>query len=161
MENEPKIDMRKKENRELSQEKFVSNDKFEQLVGMVGEIAKTVNDLKIIQGNPLSTPQPTPQPVVEEAVDRTHLPPRWREICDEVLGKDFGLNVTYPDTGKGFLLKVIVPRDKSNAPTSHWEFYKADIRTKAIGFGEGVEGVKMFYEKVKKNLNLNQANIKG
>src|SRR3989304_4104211 len=108
--------------------------------------------------------QPAPSltaPVIrEEDPDQTHLPPKWRELCDQILGRDFGLNVTYPDTGKGFILRVIVPKSKSNAPVAHWEFYKADIRSKAIGFGEGAEGVSKFYEKIRDNLKLTQVNIK-
>ncbi len=134
---------------------FVKKEEFDHLINMVSTIARSVQELKTVQ----QTPAQTVPVVKDEEPDKTHLPPKWRELCDQVLGKDFGLNVTYPDTGKGFLIKVIVPRDKSNAPVSHWEFYKADIRSKAIGFGEGLDGVKAFYEKVRNNLKLNQANI--
>lgn len=141
--------------------KFVKKEEFDHLINMVSTIAQSVKDLGDAQRTvpQTATPSVTVPEVKDEEPDKTHLPPKWRELCDAVLGKDFGLNVTYPDTGKGFIVKVIVPRDKSNAPVSHWEFYKADVRSKAIGFGEGLEGVKMFYEKIKNNLKLTQANI--
>ena len=104
----------------------------------------------------------TPEQKVAEAVEKEDkitsspdvntVPPSWRKIVDEVLGQEFGLNVSYPEKGSGFLFKLIVPKEKSNASQSHWDYYKSDIRTRAIGFGEGIEGVRKYCEIVLKNL---------
>lgn len=140
-------------------EEFVTKKEFSELIGIVKTVAQSVSELKTIQQTPPGVNAPSESKEESVFPDTTHLPPKWREFCDQILGKDFGLNVTYPDTGKGFIIRVIVPKGKSNAPVSHWEFYKADIRSRAIGFGEGLEGVQKFYEKIKANLKLNQANI--
>lgn len=88
----------------------------------------------------------------DEEVDRSPVPPRWRKLVDDILGKDFGLNVVYPESGSGFMLKIVVPLEKSNAAADHLEFYKTDIRTKAIKYSDGIDGVKKYLELIKKNL---------
>jgi len=90
--------------------------------------------------------------LVSAKTDETPCPPSWRKLVDEVLGPEFGLNVVYPEKGTGFLFKIIVPKEKSNASQSHWDYYKSDIRTRSIGFGEGIEGIRKYCEIVAKNL---------
>ena len=80
------------------------------------------------------------------------VPPAWRKMVDETLGLDFGIDVVYPQSGSGFLFKIIVPAEKSNASLAHKEFYKTDIRTKAINYADGIEGVRKFCELVALNL---------
>lgn len=84
------------------------------------------------------------------------VPPKWRAMVDEILGTDFGLNVIYPDQGSGFMFQILVPKDKSNASKSYLEFYKVDVRTKALAGSEGIDGIKEFCEKVKTNLTRKQ-----
>ena len=91
--------------------------------------------------------------------DKSPVPPKWRAIVDEVLGTDFGVNIVYPDQGSGFLFKIIVPLNKSNATKDYLELYKTDIRTKAVSYQDGIEGVKQFCERVKKNLQRNTNKI--
>ena len=86
--------------------------------------------------------------------EKMPVPPGWRKIVDETLGMDFGIDVVYPSSGSGFLFKVIVPAEKSNASPAHKEFYRVDIRTKAISYSDGIEGVKKFCELVAINLKL-------
>lgn len=93
-----------------------------------------------------------------ELPDTSPVPPKYRMLVDDILGPEFGVNLVYPDTGSGFLFKVIVPREKSNASQAHLEFYKSDIRTKAIGYQEGIEGVQKFLEKVARNLKIIKQN---
>lgn len=142
--------------KEVKKEEFVSKDDFNSLLESVSTIAKSVGELSDRFNNPTVVKK---EEVRFEDPDKTHLPPRWRELCDQVLGKDFGLNVVYPETGRGFLIKVIVPKEKSNANQDHWEFYKTDIRTKSISFAEGAEGVKLYFEKIQKNLKLDPREI--
>jgi len=89
-----------------------------------------------------------------EQPDKMPVPPAWREIVDEVLGKDFGINVVYPVTGSGFLFKILVPLDKSNAGSDYLDFYKIDTRTKSISYSSGIEGVRKYCELVAKNLGI-------
>ena len=69
---------------------------------------------------------------------------------------DFGIDVVYPQSGSGFLFKVIVPTEKSNMSDSHKDFYKVDVRTKAINYNEGTDGIRKFLEGVKNNLERKQ-----
>ena len=88
----------------------------------------------------------------EAAPIDTHVPPEWRKLVDEILGTEFGINVSYPNNGSGFLFKVVVPESKSNMNQAYREMYKVDVRTKAVPYSEGVEGIRKFIELVKKNL---------
>jgi len=90
-----------------------------------------------------------------ELPDINPVPAKYRLLVDEILGPQFGINVVYPDKGSGFLFKVIVPLELSNASSSHKEFYKADVRTKAIGYEKGIEGVREYLERVARNLKIN------
>lgn len=115
----------------------------------------------ILTTKPPETSEPVslPSNIVAEKPDQSPVPPKWRAIVDEVLGTDFGINVVYPDQGSGFLFKIIVPKEKSNAAKDYLEMYKVDIRTKAISYQDGIEGVKQFCERVKKNLQKNTNKI--
>jgi len=151
------------------------------LVEIMQSIAKTVNDLAHKQANPIviertvpeikgtadmsrikeSTPiqSPITKPTDEEiagGIEKIPVPPAWRKMVDELLGMDFGIDVVYPQTGSGFLFKIIVPEEKSNMSKDYKEFYKVDIRTKSLNYNEGIEGIKKFCESVKKNLERKQ-----
>ena len=152
------------------------------LADIIQNIAKTVDDLAKKQANPIiierttpeiagtadmskvkeslpPLPQPATKPTDEEiaaGIEKIPVPPAWRKMVDESLGMDFGIDVVYPQSGSGFLFKIIVPAEKSNMSKDYKEFYKVDIRTKAINYNEGIEGIKKFCENVKKNLERKQ-----
>src|SRR3990167_8302433 len=90
---------------------------------------------------------------VADKPDAEPIPAKYRAIVDELLGSEFGVNISYPDSG-GFLFKIIVPMELSNASTAHKEFYKCDIRTKSIPHSEGLGGVRKYVEKVANNLKI-------
>ena len=125
---------------------FVTVEKFNEFQNVI---------LEAIKGKQAETPA---VPVVKEDVDATPsenpIPPAWRKVVDEVLGTDFGISISYPGDGTGFLFKIIVPKDKSNASKDYLEMYKIDVRTKAINNSEGIGGIRLYCEKVKKNLGL-------
>lgn len=144
---------------------YATKEDLNKLTGALVEITKTLNELKNPYGNKPEPPTPTTpkepeakEPEVnvpEEEVsnpDKMPVPPAWRKMVDETLGLDFGIDVVYPQSGSGFLFKIIVPAEKSNASLAHKEFYKVDIRTKAINYADGIEGVKKFCELVATNL---------
>jgi len=158
------------------EEKYATKKDINQLTDALTQIAKIVNDLAQKQANPIivrgSTPeipgtadlsrvkesssaQPLVKPTDEEiaaGMEKIPVPPAWRKMVDELLGMDFGIDVVYPQAGSGFLFKIIVPEEKSNMSKDYKEFYKVDIRTKAINYNEGTEGIKRFCETVKRNL---------
>lgn len=89
------------------------------------------------------------------------IPVEYRQIVDSTLGKEFGIRISYPSKGSGFIFRVVVPREKSNASDFHYEMYKEDIRSKALAGGEGSDAIKLFCERVAKNLNINQIELRN
>lgn len=168
------------EQEETSQE-YATKDDMNKLTEVLTQIAETVNNLKNfnteIKANPIvieKTVQEIPgtadmsniketttiiKPTDEEiaaGIEKMPIPPAWRKIVDEILGMDFGIDVVYPQSGSGFLFKIIVPEEKSNASQSYKEFYKVDIRTKALSYSDGIDGIRKFCELVKTNLSKKQ-----
>jgi len=142
-------------NQDTPVNEFVTKEKFDGLVASVEALTGLIKESLV------KKEEKTNQVAVDASIepDKGVVPPKWREIVDQVLGSDFGVNVVYPDKGRGFLFKVIVPREKSNASDAHWKFYHADIRTRAITFADGAEGIKRYCEAVAKNLKLDKRYI--
>ena len=134
-------------------DEYATKDALNSLIDSVTHLAGIVRDLAE-KKDEVKNPDPNlkPIPVDEAKPDLSPIPPSWRKMVDEILGLDFGLNVSYPDKGSGFLFKIIVPMEKSNMPEAQRQMYKVDIRTKAISYGEGVDGVKRYCELVAQNL---------
>ena len=132
-------------------ESFASKSDLDKLVGVIGELAKSVNELKD-KSLPVAPIVPEAIIIDEAKPDLSPVPPSWRKMVDEILGHDFGVNVSYPDKGSGFLFKIIVPMEKSNMTSAQRDMCKVDIRTKAIGYNEGTDGVKKYIELVAINL---------
>lgn len=149
---EPK-DVKSQGDAPKAQEQFVTVEQFNKLESSVADGFKAITDALLRREEKPAADKSSEASAEKDARPEVgHVPPAWREIVNEVLGPDFGINVVYPDKGSGFLFKVIVPPSKSNAPKDYLEFYKADVRTRAIGYGEGVDGVRRHCEKIKKNL---------
>jgi hypothetical protein len=77
-------------------------------------------------------------------------PPAWRALTDEILGKEFEIELDLPETG-GQRFVVYVPLEKSNAGKDHWERHKKDKRLRELG-NTGIKGVKDWLLKIRKNL---------
>jgi len=157
------------------EERFASKADIDKLTEAMTQIAKNVNELTQNQIKPNIELQPY-QPDISGTADMNRvkeptvtsitskieemgglnkmpIPPAWRNMVDDILGMDFGIDIVYPQSGSGFLFKLIVPAEKSNASQSYKEFYKVDIRTKAISYSDGIEGIRKFCELVKVNLS--------
>ncbi len=136
---------------------IVTKEEFDNLAKSVEGLGGILSDIV----NKLNQPKdvaPTQGQQVEPTPDSAPVPPGWRKIVDETLGPDFGINVVYPETGAGFQFKIIVPKEKSNAEQAYLELYKVDVRTKAISYSEGIEGVRKYCELVAKNLGIKKQN---
>jgi len=137
----------------------------EKLVGVVSDLAskqesylQPANTTSAVFGIGGEVKNPLVSPKVEMSgkdagADETPVPPKWRQLVNEILGEDFGVKVNYPESGSGFLFTIIVPREKSNATKEHWEMFKNDLRTRSISGNEGSDGVRKWVELVKKNLS--------
>lgn len=130
------------------------------LTALMDIVKNQVNSTPVRMLEP-STPVPPLAPAVnppagsvkpEGAAESMPIPPSWRTIVDELLGTDFGIKVSYPTGGSGFLFTLIIPKEKSNASKDHWEMFKADLRTKALSGNDGIDGVRKYVELVKRNL---------
>lgn len=140
------------------------------LAGKVDELAKRPPQVRVIEKTVQEIPGTADLSRVKESTqedrpitppsdaeiarrrEKIPVPPSWRAMVDEILGMDFGIDVVYPQSGSGFLFKIIVPEEKSNMSKDHREFYRVDVRTKAVNYNEGIDGVRKFCELVKKNL---------
>ena len=121
------------------------------LVGKLETEAPKAPETPIVQGTaPIRTDTFTGEKILSDAP----MPPKWREMTDRILGADYEIKVVYPDSGSGFLFKVIVPLEKSNMSQGHKIFYKKDVRTKALKATEGIDGVERFLEKIAQNLGI-------
>lgn len=117
---------------------------FNKLVGLVTDVAESVRELK-------QKPQEAIIQAEEEPVEGTApLPPIFRKVVDETLGKDFDGFMSY---NGGTFLKLVVPMEKSNMDADERAMRSRDIRTKPLLANEGVDAIKAFCLKVKANLN--------
>ena len=169
-----------KKAREAKMSKYATKDDLNKVLEAITQIAQTVNDLankppvvieKTTQEIPgtadmskvkeSAVPSDVPdmmkgvdmKKVEEGGFEKMPVPPAWRKMVDEILGLDFGIDVVYPQSGSGFLFKLIVPKEKSNASEAYKEFNRTDIRTKAVSYSDGVDGIRKFCELVKINLS--------
>jgi len=142
--------------------KPVSKEEFDKLSNSVESLASMMTNLidKMSQtpAKPTESQKAEAIRIEESKPEESPVPPGWRKIVDEILGPEFGINVVYPESGGGFQFKIIVPLNKSNASQAHLDFYKVDVRTKAISYSEGIEGVKRYCELVAKNLGIKKQN---
>ena len=147
-------------------EENVSKKEFEKLSSTVEALAASMTTFIEKMSNPIAQAPGIEAKEVEPGItiqdtpvdpakpDKMPIPPAWREIVTETLGDEFGINVVYPTSGAGFLFKISVPKEKSNAGKDYLDFYKVDIRTKSISYSDGISGVRKYCELVAKNLGI-------
>jgi hypothetical protein len=136
----------------------VTDGAFKILVDKVTELAKTVEDdrkelldkINALSESPtlkIVVPQVEPNPSPKEGEDK-----EWRDIIDELLGKDFGMEVERSTAGY-FRFSIIVPAEKSNTPKDLL-IKGVDKRTKTIENRMGSVGVEAFCRLVAQNLKI-------
>lgn len=145
---------------------FASTKDLETLVGVVSGLAKSIEKLnKKLDEKPKEQDlkdkfeEQSGVHIKPEDISGNHIPPKWREIVDRELGKDFKIKVVYPEKGSGFAFKIIVPESKSNMTEDYKRRQKIDVRTKALGYGDAISGIQLYCQKVAKNLGLNKKKI--
>lgn len=130
--------------------KGVSKEDFEELKSAVTEIMEMIKSQPKIQADSEGVKVVAPQTDDAGPQMESMVPQLWRSLADEILGKDFRLELYLPENG-GQIVKVFVPREKSNAGKDHWDRYGVDRRSKELG-NTGVSGVKTWLLKIRKNL---------
>lgn len=136
----------------------VSREEFSQLSKSVESLASIVTNFIDKIGQPPVAPEKKEVVPEPEKPSASIVPPAWREIINKTLGPDFGVDVVYPESGTSFQLKIIVPKEKSNASQAHLDFYKVDVRSKSLSYSEGIDGVRKYCELVAKNLGIVKQN---
>lgn len=143
------------------QPQYVSQEQFSRLEksveSMVAVVGKVVDGLekKVVSQEIIAEREAIP-----DEIDATPIPPKWRAIVDTELDTDFGIQVRYPDNGSGFLFTIIVPLKKSNATKDYLERYKVDRRTVALSPNQGIDGIKNWCQRVRKNLERSGIKVK-
>lgn len=103
----------------------------------------------------LSKPEPVvnvQRAAVEEDADPAKRMPRtYRAIIDEYLSPYFEASVEWRNDGN-FELAIEIPKEFSNATSSHWTMYKKDVRVKVIPNALAENGVRDYVQSVAKNL---------
>ena len=81
------------------------------------------------------------------------IPAEYKKYINEILNKNFGIEVVASDSLPTFEVTVIVPDMYSNIPLEDRSDIKSDRRTKIITFAEGPVGVKAWILKVYNNFS--------
>lgn len=113
-------------------------------------ISEILTLLQTKQAEPTTTsayPPPTVQPV-NENTDKYPIPPTYREIVYQVLNKNFGIRLEPMENVPSFLFTIVCPPKYSTLSPAELKSIGADIRPKVIPYAEGVNGVKVWAEKV-------------
>lgn len=80
------------------------------------------------------------------------IPSEYRAIVDEILSPAFGIKIEPDSDRPAFTLKILVPKEFSNATEDYWKTNKCDVRAKVLTYGEGQLGVRAYVELIKANL---------
>jgi hypothetical protein len=122
---------------------YATVEQFNQLAEMLTGIAKRLDEKTAPvkdEAAPISDPA--------SDVAYTPLDPQVRKTVDEILGKDFGVELRYNNGVP--IIDIVVPLDKSNAKPEYLEMHKVDRRSTSIA--PGARTVKEWCQMIKKNL---------
>lgn len=135
---------------------FVGKEEFEESMGKLMEV---ITELK---EKPADKPVEKPENEVErmENTDREegYLPPKFNELIDQKLGKEFGRTIVYPDNGPRHI-HILVPKELSNSSQAHWIAYKSDVRSIVLQNNEGIDTLGVKLDKIANNLKIKKNNL--
>lgn len=81
------------------------------------------------------------------------VPSDYSAAVREGLNSQFNVEIEYSSNTPFFGFSILVPKTYSNAPKPHWDMYKEDRRTRMISNAEGLQGVKLWVERVYNNFD--------
>ena len=85
---------------------------------------------------------------IEEMDSKYPVPKEYREIVGTVLNKHFGIQLEPMNDSPAFNLTIVVPERYDTLTPAQREMHVADIRPKVISYADGVNGIRMWVEKV-------------
>ena len=121
------------------------NDKLDRMMGQQLEVKQMGEKSSVVSA---VTTNPVP-----EAKNEFPIPIEYRYITDELLNKDFGIELEMVSDSPMFQFTVVVPEKYSNLSDEYKRMYKRDIRPKMITFAEGAVGVRSWVERVWSSFN--------
>ena len=124
-------------------------DILEAVKGLGERIEKLeTKDVFTLKTEPTETKTTTITPTVPEYL----VPAEYRTAVDEILSPRFGIKIEPDSDRPAFTLKILVPKEYSNASEGEWKSTGGDVRAKVLTYGEGILGVRTYLELIKKNL---------
>ena len=144
----------KKEPEVDTKEKPTLEQTVEMLASIVNKVVDSVDKIE----EKLNTPQ---EPVQFKAPENKgsdykptgYVPAKYRQIVDEVLSPEFGLDCIENSANMDFEIKIVVPEAYSSLTTQEKQLGVQDIRSKVISRALGENGVRDWCVKVRENLN--------
>jgi hypothetical protein len=143
--------------KELTERVFLLENSLKNMLSTLEDLNKKVDNIKssqeiappvkIIEGSlPEGTTTTTPE-------TKYPIPMEYREIIATVLNNSFGIQIEPMNDSPAFTLMIVVPDKYSNMTPAEREMYKVDMRPKVLTYAEGVNGVRMWAEKVFNNFS--------
>lgn len=128
------------------------NKSFEQIISLIKEKPKTVEEVKKVEVKKAEEKTAEPNNVYLEPVH-----PEWLKDAQAKIGEALDhCEVDYPKNGNP-RYTIVIKKEFSNASTSHMDFYKIDRRT--VPVINGLESVKAFNSLVAQNLKINPKKV--
>jgi hypothetical protein len=81
------------------------------------------------------------------------VPTEFRAVVDEILNKEFGVEVVPISDSPAFHFMVNVPDKYSTISEEFRRMYKKDMRTKVVTYSEGAVGVRAYLDKIWTSFN--------
>lgn len=127
------------------------NQTFEEYLLILEGRLKAIDE----QERTITPPRSSQREAVMEEPSPYALPPRFRQVIDEVLGKEFTGTVEVCDDVPAFRLVIIVPQKYSSLPPKDYKELGADYRTsRPINNSMGLSGVREWCEKIRQQLRM-------
>jgi hypothetical protein len=142
-----------KEIKTVEKKKAVTNGEVLDAILSLGEqIKKTLEVIKTPER--MSDDELLSSGVMNEPTENKYpVPYEYRQIIDEILNKSFGISVEPMSDTPAFTLTIIVPDKYSTMSPAQREMYKVDIRPKILTYADGINGVRLWAEKVLSSFN--------
>lgn len=100
-----------------------------------------------------ATVQAAPTPTGPVAKSTFPVPIEWKDIVENTLNKEFGIEIAPEGDTASFGFSILVPQKYSNAGKPHWETYHEDRRTRIIPHALGLNGVREWVTKIYENFD--------
>lgn len=135
--------------------------KIDQVIGGINVLAAAVGKLVDMQSSNSAAKEATTassdqkfNPKMEDSTyPQVYIPPKYRQLVDDILSPEFGISVTDFDDRTDFQIHVIVPEKYSSISPDDRKKGIQDIRSRMIPRSLGENGVREWVTLIRQNLN--------